>query len=134
MKVSSRTLHIAWDDAGCLCPIGDLFNYAAPDDASLEGEDTAEVTICHQKNQISDLSERLTDGGYEDDSAYCLYARKNYRKGEQVYYQSQHCHITFLFFFFLLRSVLYTSAIFYRSFLVMEHTQTWNFLSTMALF
>jgi hypothetical protein len=45
------------------------------------------------------LSERLTDGGYEDDSAYCLYARKNYRKGEQVYYQSQHCHITFLFFF-----------------------------------
>jgi hypothetical protein len=36
--------------------------------------------------------------------------------------------------FFLLRSVLYTSAIFYRSFLVMEHTQTWNFLSTMALF
>ncbi|KAH7557066.1 hypothetical protein JRO89_XS11G0040100 [Xanthoceras sorbifolium] len=28
--VSSRTMHIAWDDAGCLCPGGDLFNYAAP--------------------------------------------------------------------------------------------------------
>ncbi|GJN07486.1 hypothetical protein PR202_ga25322 [Eleusine coracana subsp. coracana] len=87
--VSSRTLHIAWDDAGCLCPIGDLFNYAAPDDASLEGEDTAEVTNCHQKNEIPCLSERLTDGGYEDDNAYCLF------------------------------------------FLVMEYTQTWNFLSTM---
>ncbi|KAL5743593.1 hypothetical protein ACOSP7_026460 [Xanthoceras sorbifolium] len=29
-QVSSRTMHIAWDDAGCLCPGGDLFNYAAP--------------------------------------------------------------------------------------------------------
>ncbi|KAL5811920.1 hypothetical protein ACOSQ3_026870 [Xanthoceras sorbifolium] len=28
--VSSRTMHIAWDDAGCFCPVGDLFNYAAP--------------------------------------------------------------------------------------------------------
>ncbi|RCV12982.1 hypothetical protein SETIT_2G310400v2 [Setaria italica] len=69
--VSSRTLHIAWDEAGCLCPVGDLFNYAAPDDASFEEEDIAEV-------------ERLTDGGYEDSNAYCLYARKNYKKGEQV--------------------------------------------------
>ncbi|CAN6205326.1 unnamed protein product [Urochloa humidicola] len=69
--VSSRTLHIAWDEAGCLCPVGDLFNYAAPDDTSFDEEDVAEV-------------ERLTDGGYEDSNAYCLYARKNYKKGEQV--------------------------------------------------
>ncbi|CAN6183339.1 unnamed protein product [Urochloa humidicola] len=69
--VSSRTLHIAWDEAGCLCPVGDLFNYAAPDDTSFEEEDIAEV-------------ERLTDGGYEDSNEYCLYARKNYKKGEQV--------------------------------------------------
>ncbi|KAH9325399.1 hypothetical protein KI387_005577, partial [Taxus chinensis] len=27
--VSSRTLHVPWDTAGCLCPVGDLFNYAA---------------------------------------------------------------------------------------------------------
>lgn len=33
---------------------------------------------------MSDLSERLTDGGFEDDNAYCLYARQNYRIGEQV--------------------------------------------------
>ncbi|KAF8759233.1 hypothetical protein HU200_010263 [Digitaria exilis] len=69
--VSSRTLHIAWDEAGCLCPVGDLFNYAAPDDTSFEEEDIAEV-------------ERLTDGGYEDSNAYCLYARKKYKKGDQV--------------------------------------------------
>ncbi|CAL5086802.1 unnamed protein product [Urochloa decumbens] len=69
--VSSRTLHIAWDEAGCLCPVGDLFNYAAPDDTSFEEENIAEV-------------ERLTDGGYEDCNGYCLYARTNYKKGEQV--------------------------------------------------
>uniref|UniRef100_A0A0A9FTB8 SET domain-containing protein n=1 Tax=Arundo donax TaxID=35708 RepID=A0A0A9FTB8_ARUDO len=83
--VSSRTLHIPWDDAGCLCPVGDLFNYAAPDDdTSLEEEHSAELTNCKQKNEMSDSSERLTDGGYEDANAYCLYARKKYRKGEQV--------------------------------------------------
>ncbi|KAL5197144.1 hypothetical protein ABZP36_000656 [Zizania latifolia] len=88
--VSSRTLHIAWDGAGCLCPIGDLFNYAAPDDDnSLADEDTGDMM--HQKtNKMLDettfdhSSERLTDGGYEDVNGYCLYARKSYRKGEQV--------------------------------------------------
>jgi len=83
--VSSRTLHIAWDEAGCLCPVGDLFNYAAPDDDTLlEDEDTAELTNYQQKNGMTNSSERLTDGGYEDCNAYCLYARKNYKKGEQV--------------------------------------------------
>ncbi|KAL6639219.1 hypothetical protein ACP70R_022949 [Stipagrostis hirtigluma subsp. patula] len=83
--VSSRTLHIAWDDAGCLCPVGDLFNYEAPDDdTSSEDEDTAEVTNCQQKNEMPGSSERLTDGGYDDAKAYCFYARRNYRKGEQI--------------------------------------------------
>ncbi|CAD6223819.1 unnamed protein product [Miscanthus lutarioriparius] len=83
--VSSRTLHIAWDEAGCLCPVGDLFNYAVPDDDTLlEEEDTAELTNCQQKNEMNNSSERLTDGGYENSNAYCLYARKKYKKGEQV--------------------------------------------------
>ncbi|KAL6897357.1 hypothetical protein ACP4OV_007053 [Aristida adscensionis] len=83
--VSSRTLHIAWDDAGCLCPVGDLFNYEAPnDDTSKEDQDTAEVTNCEQKHEISGSSERLTDGGYDDANAYCFYARRNYKKGEQI--------------------------------------------------
>ncbi|XVF20462.1 hypothetical protein REPUB_Repub12eG0002300 [Reevesia pubescens] len=64
--ISSRTLHIPWDEAGCLCPVGDLFNYAAP------GEDP------HH-------SERLTDAAYEEDAAaYCFYAKKDYKMGEQV--------------------------------------------------
>ncbi|XP_066399956.1 protein SET DOMAIN GROUP 40-like isoform X2 [Miscanthus floridulus] len=85
LQVSSRTLHIAWDEAGCLCPVGDLFNYAVPDDDTLlEEEDTAELTNCQQKNELNNSSERLTDGGYEDSNAYCLYARKQYKKGEQV--------------------------------------------------
>ncbi|OAY65229.1 Protein SET DOMAIN GROUP 40 [Ananas comosus] len=66
--VSSRTLHIPWDSAGCLCPVGDLFNYAAPDDEA-----------------IDNFNLRLTDGGYEEDTAsYCFYARKKYEQGEQV--------------------------------------------------
>ena len=65
--------------------MGDLFNYAVPDDDTLlEEEDTAELTNCQQKNEMTNSSERLTDGGYEDSNAYCLYARKNYKKGEQV--------------------------------------------------
>lgn len=65
--------------------MGDLFNYAAPDDDTLlEDEDTAELTNYQQKNGMTNSSERLTDGGYEDCNAYCLYARKNYKKGEQV--------------------------------------------------
>ncbi|KAG0454023.1 hypothetical protein HPP92_025327 [Vanilla planifolia] len=76
--VSSRTLHIPWDDAGCLCPVGDLFNYAAPDEPCMEDE--------QQHTEQPDLrAYRLTDGGYEEDSAsYCFYANKNYQKGEQV--------------------------------------------------
>lgn len=91
MKVSSRTLHVAWDDAGCLCPIGDLFNYAAPDDdTSSEEQATEEAMKCQERNvmleeiKLDSSSERLTDGGYEDSNAYCLYARKRYSKGEQV--------------------------------------------------
>jgi len=65
--------------------VGDLFNYAVPDDDTLlEEEDTAELTNCQQKNELNNSSERLTDGGYEDSNAYCLYARKKYKKGEQV--------------------------------------------------
>ncbi|XP_078448462.1 SET domain group 40 [Wolffia australiana] len=67
--VSSRALHLPWDPAGCLCPVGDLFNYAIP------GNEADEETN----------SQRLTDGGYDEiEAAYCFYARKSYRKGEQV--------------------------------------------------
>jgi len=130
--VSSRTLHIEWDEAGCLCPVGDLFNYAAPDDTSFEEDDIAEA-------------ERLTDGGYEDSNAYCLYARKNYKKGEQVcfffFYQYNFIlllfsfYVCFLYTYVLLMSLfLHTYIILYRSYLVTGHTQTWNFLNTMVFF
>ncbi|KAF0908628.1 hypothetical protein E2562_026847 [Oryza meyeriana var. granulata] len=100
--VSSRTLHIAWDDAGCLCPIGDLFNYAAPDDDnSLADEDTDDM-MHQQTNKLLDQpdfdsSERLTDGGYENVDEYCLYARKRYRKGEQVFSGSCQKNIPFYY-------------------------------------
>ncbi|KAI8540962.1 hypothetical protein RHMOL_Rhmol08G0025800 [Rhododendron molle] len=100
--ISSRTLHIPWDDAGCLCPVGDLFNYAAPGEDALDSEDSfvtddrsswrnassiwnGETTEQYDVEQLDVNLLRLTDGGYEKDvSAYCFYSRKNYQKGEQV--------------------------------------------------
>ncbi|KAG8662558.1 hypothetical protein MANES_01G124000v8 [Manihot esculenta] len=99
--ISSRTLHIPWDEVGCLCPVGDLFNYAAPggeskdienvenlmhssslqDDSLSSGHSTDSLLVERYDAQL----QRLTDGGYDDDiGAYCFYARNNYKKGEQV--------------------------------------------------
>ncbi|KAF5457567.1 hypothetical protein F2P56_021660 [Juglans regia] len=99
--ISSRTLHIPWDEAGCLCPVGDLFNYAAPGEETFCSEEvdsllcasSFQVTSllngdCAHKLNVEELDAhdlRLTDGGYEEDvAAYCFYARQNYFKGEQV--------------------------------------------------
>uniref|UniRef100_A0A7N0VET0 Rubisco LSMT substrate-binding domain-containing protein n=2 Tax=Kalanchoe fedtschenkoi TaxID=63787 RepID=A0A7N0VET0_KALFE len=93
--ISSRTLHIPWDEAGCLCPVGDLFNYAAPGDEpklrtslSPPVDDSAtdeDVPDKLHDDQSDACTKRLTDGGFRDaDAAYCFYARENYKKGEQV--------------------------------------------------
>ncbi|KAH7850870.1 hypothetical protein Vadar_003980 [Vaccinium darrowii] len=101
--ISSRTLHIPWDDAGCLCPVGDLFNYDAPGEDALDSGDSfvtddpsdwrsassslwnGDTTEQYDGEQLDVHLFRLTDGGYEEDvSAYCFYARRNYQKGEQV--------------------------------------------------
>ncbi|XP_020575093.1 protein SET DOMAIN GROUP 40 isoform X1 [Phalaenopsis equestris] len=84
--ISSRTLYIPWDDAGCLCPVGDLFNYAAPDDKLCIGDSYFEGNEVKELAQLVDSStRRLTDGGYEENSAsYCFYAMRNYKIGEQV--------------------------------------------------
>ncbi|KAJ6792180.1 protein SET DOMAIN GROUP 40 [Iris pallida] len=99
--LSSRTLHVPWDDAGCLCPIGDLFNYAAPEGETYS-EDLESPAESLQSNLFTSVkyngsieqfdseqpetySLRLTDGGYEESTdSYCFYARERYRKGEQV--------------------------------------------------
>ncbi|KAG2239298.1 hypothetical protein Bca52824_090158 [Brassica carinata] len=96
--ISSRTLHIPWDSAGCLCPVGDLFNYDAPGDDlnTSEGPETAPQAFsttnqecwnsAEEAEHVAEAqSERLTDGGFDGDAnAYCLYARRNYQLGEQV--------------------------------------------------
>ncbi|XVE72011.1 hypothetical protein DITRI_Ditri11bG0004300 [Diplodiscus trichospermus] len=84
--ISSRTLHIPWDEAGCLCPVGDLFNYASPgeDPIAFEGVDNLQNDYA-KEDLDTNHSQRLTDGAYEEDvAAYCFYAKKNYKKGEQV--------------------------------------------------
>ncbi|KAJ3688983.1 hypothetical protein LUZ61_018147 [Rhynchospora tenuis] len=88
--VSSRTLHIPWDEAGCLCPVGDLFNYDAPDESVLHEHDEVGVaskscSLNCSVEVVNASNERLTDGGYEESSSsYCFYARRRYTQGEQV--------------------------------------------------
>ncbi|KAF9624734.1 hypothetical protein IFM89_013272 [Coptis chinensis] len=90
--VSSRTMHVPWDDAGCLCPVGDFFNYAAPGEDSCCSEDVETLgypmqnnSLCQDKEDVKQLDGRLTDAGFEEDvDAYCFYARVDYWKGEQV--------------------------------------------------
>lgn len=94
-------MHIPWDDSGCLCPVGDFFNYAAPGGEPCGWEDlkgsrnepslqdssfwNKDATNNSDAEQDDVLAWRLTDGGYKEDvAAYCFYARKNYKKGEQV--------------------------------------------------
>jgi hypothetical protein len=68
-------LHIPWDEAGCLCPVGDLFNYAAP----------GEETLGSDEEQFDPHFQRLTDAGFDEAvAAYCFYARQDYKKGQQV--------------------------------------------------
>jgi hypothetical protein len=93
-QISSRTLHIPWDEAGCLCPIGDLFNYDAPGEElscieNVTSFSNGDNSIVVDEEQIDFHSQRLTDGGFEEDSnAYCFYARTNYKKGDQVIHNS----------------------------------------------
>ncbi|XVF71029.1 hypothetical protein PTKIN_Ptkin12aG0001900 [Pterospermum kingtungense] len=84
--ISSRTLHIPWDEAGCLCPVGDLFNYSAPAEDLSGFENVDNLPSEYAKDDLdTSHSQRLTDGGYEEDAAaYCFYAKKNYKIGEQV--------------------------------------------------
>ncbi|XP_029130364.1 protein SET DOMAIN GROUP 40 isoform X3 [Cajanus cajan] len=99
--ISSRTLHIPWDEAGCLCPVGDLFNYDAPGEEPSDVEDLEHLLsntsipdsiklnvdndIMAEAEQLDPHSQRLTDGGFEEDmNAYCFYARAHYKKGDQV--------------------------------------------------
>ncbi|XP_057971691.1 protein SET DOMAIN GROUP 40 isoform X1 [Malania oleifera] len=99
--ISSRTLHIPWDDAGCLCPVGDLFNYAPPGDETYDFGDlgtqmhasslrvgsfgNGQATGKSDLEQFDAQEQRLIDAGYEEDvAAYCFYARKYYKRGEQV--------------------------------------------------
>lgn len=91
-------MHISWDEAGCLCPVGDLFNYAAPGEGeeSIGIEDVegwmpapclpkGDTTDVLDSEKFNDHPHRLTDGRFEEDvNSYCFYARNNYKRGKQV--------------------------------------------------
>ncbi|GER27237.1 SET domain-containing protein, partial [Striga asiatica] len=95
--ISSRTMHIPWDTAGCLCPLGDYFNYTPPEEHSacpntrkIPGADSlssVERESTHNPiNGLSDVNtDRLIDAGYDEAAAcYCFFAKRDYGEGEQV--------------------------------------------------
>lgn len=85
MKISSSTMHVPWDSAGCFCPVGDLVNYAALEDEQVVCEAFTEDGMAVNGEQVDAKSARLTDGVFEVEfDAYCFYARRNYKKGNQV--------------------------------------------------
>lgn len=94
-------MHISWDTAGCLCPVGDFFNYAPPEEGPhLLGESKAtdtdsfsHITSCDKgeraesstKKVVDAKTDRLTDAGYDEAlGSYCFYAKRNYERGDQV--------------------------------------------------
>lgn len=94
-------MHISWDTAGCLCPVGDFFNYAPPEeDPHQLGESKAadidsflRITSANEGEKADNSTEeladakasRLTDAGYDEALAsYCFHAKKNYERGDQV--------------------------------------------------
>ncbi|KAL0036386.1 hypothetical protein WJX77_005489 [Trebouxia sp. C0004] len=81
--VCSRTMHVPFSSAGALTPFGDLHNYHPPPPPhypEIEG-----VSACCNQDRVQDY-EDYGDGGYSESfQEYCLYARKRYCKGEQVF-------------------------------------------------
>ncbi|KAA6425332.1 MAG: hypothetical protein FRX49_04825, partial [Trebouxia sp. A1-2] len=81
--VCSRTMHVPSSSAGALTPFGDLHNYHPPPPPhypEIEG-----VSACCNQDRVQDY-EDYGDGGYSESfQEYCLYARKRYCKGEQVF-------------------------------------------------
>ncbi|KAH6837615.1 hypothetical protein C2S53_014163 [Perilla frutescens var. hirtella] len=99
--ISSRTMHISWDTAGCLCPVGDFFNYAPPEEGphqlceskATDTDSLLHITSCDEgqraenstKELVDAKTDRLADAGYDEGLAsYCFYAKRNYERGDQV--------------------------------------------------
>ena len=79
--LSSRTMYLDDESAGCLTPFGDLFNYMPPPppytpQLELEEEDA------HPLQPQVEWGDGCVDPGTKD---YCLYARRDYKKGEEIF-------------------------------------------------
>nr|GEY92280.1 protein SET domain group 40 [Tanacetum cinerariifolium] len=76
--MSSRTMRIPWDAAGCFYLVDDFFNCAAPDAEQVLFEDSTNA-------DMGATSLRLIDGVFKEKyDAYCFYARRYYKIGEHV--------------------------------------------------
>ena len=105
--VSSRTVFVPFDDAGALCPVGDLFNYAPPFASSSVdvlgtplGTEELEALLMNgrravniarnrlkkKKNDAESVDENVAGDGSYDASldAYVFYARRRYETGDQI--------------------------------------------------
>ncbi|KAH6764819.1 hypothetical protein C2S52_013799 [Perilla frutescens var. hirtella] len=77
--ISSRTMHISWDTAGCLCPVGEFFNYAPPEEGphqlcESKANSLLRITSCDEgqraenstKQPVDAKTDRLADTGYDE--------------------------------------------------------------------
>ena len=109
--VSSRTVFVPFDDAGALCPVGDLFNYAPPrgstavdvlgtplssawlselgacgrtETSSSHDRDAATEGVEKKENNAAESAD-AGDGAYDAArDAYAFRARRRYHAGDQI--------------------------------------------------
>ena len=96
--VSSRTVHVPFDAAGALCPVGDMFNYAPPPPphghvvvgTPLEGGVGKGKANEEEEEKDEDEEDEADaigsgDGSWDEDAGeYVFRARRRYVAGEQI--------------------------------------------------
>ncbi|OAE22154.1 hypothetical protein AXG93_1175s1650 [Marchantia polymorpha subsp. ruderalis] len=69
--VSTRTLHVPWDEAGTLCPVGDLFNYAAPGEYVFNRKETVTNSAAEDNKDLTSGHSLLFKAEELDDRDSC---------------------------------------------------------------
>lgn len=103
--ISSRTVFVPFDSAGALCPVGDLFNYGAPEpsinpdvvgsplgsvmeqkmEKNVENTTALEGHAISKNENIDEIETAHGDGSYDvETDTYCFYARRDYTKNQQI--------------------------------------------------
>jgi hypothetical protein len=81
--LTSRTMFLPTDSAGCLTPFGDLFNYCPPP-PPFTPRDVFSSAATQEREVLEDGSISVGGDGHLDIGHYLIIARQNYETGQQV--------------------------------------------------